>query len=390
MTLYNPAPDMTVPVALLGEDYPGLRIRLNVALGEDVAVGQTLFCDAKRPEIAFASPIQGRVTQILFGQRRTLAAMVLEPSEATPAAPSDRLTDDSNLRAYLLARGAWPAFIARPFGGPPDPDAQPDAIIVSVLSSSPLGFAPSKVLVGREAEFARGLNALSRLTDGPVHLCVEHGAILSNPDLTRVHVHAHRATKAWRTSSGQTAKVHAVGDKGQVWTIGFQDVLAIGHLLETGIYDPVRSILVRYPGVRKAATKRLPLGAALRPVLANVTTLASSDQLVSGTTLHGRRATYLGRHHDTVGTTAQKPQAALTAPQPMIPLASLNGTLPARVPAVPLMRALSIGDTEACAKLGCLELLEEDVAPLSALCTSGTDYGRCLRDVLEQLRKDAP
>lgn len=389
MTLYNSTPDMCVPAAVLGEDYPGLRIRLNVALGDAVAVGQALFCDAKRPNIAFVSPIQGRVTDIRFGPRRTLAAMVLEPVEVGPSAPSNRLRDDDNLRAYLLARGAWPAFIARPFGGPPDPDAQPDAIVVSALSSSQLGFPPREVLIGREAEFARGLGALGLLTDGPVHLCVEYGTILTNPDLTHIRVHRHRATKAWRTASGQTAKVHPTGANGQVWTIGFQDVLAIGHLLETGIYDPIRSVTIRHSGGRSAATMRVPLGAKIRPLLVNAMTLDPSDELVSGTDLHGRRATYLGRHHDAVGTTRLRSKNALSSPQPLIPFAALNSVLPARVPAVPLMRALSIGDTQACAKLGCLELLEEDVAPLSTLCASGIDYGRCLRDVLDQLRKDA-
>lgn len=389
MTLYNATPDRTVPAALLGDDYPGLRIKLEVAKGDEVAAGQTLFHDAKRPAIAFASPIQGRVAEVRFGPRRTLAAMVLDPIETGPAAPSDRLTDDRQLHAYLLARGAWPAFVARPFGGPPAPDAQPDAIVVSALSSSPMGFAPREVLIGREAEFARGLHALTQLTHGPVHLCVEHGTVLSNPDHTRIRVHSHRATTLWRTASGQTARVHPTGANGQVWTIGIQDVTAIGHLLETGTYDPIRTITVHQSGTRRVTTRRVALGAEIRPLLADAVAGEPREQLVSGSALHGRRAAYLGRYHDLVGTTLLRPHSKASTPQPLIPFAALSNVLPARVPAVPLMRALSIGDTQACAKLGCLELLEEDVAPLSALCTSGTDYGRCLRDVLDKLRKDA-
>ncbi|MBY4893859.1 hypothetical protein KUL25_13895 [Rhodobacteraceae bacterium N5(2021)] len=389
MTFYDPTPDITVPVALLGDDYPGLRIRLDVAQGDDVAAGQPLFHDAKRSAIAYVSPIQGRVAEVRYGPRRMLAAMVLDPVETGPAAPSDRLTDDSALRAYLLARGAWPAFIARPFGGPPDPDAQPDAIIVSALSSSPIGFAPREVLVGREAEFARGLNALTLLTDGPVHLCVEHGTIISNPDLTLIRVHSHRATKSWRTASGQTALVHPTGSNGQVWTIGLQDVLAIGHLLETGLYDPIRTITVPQPGTRRAVTQRVALGAKIRPLLQDALKSGPNEQVISGTEQHGRRGAYLGRYHDVVGTTRVKKQPTWSVPLPLVAFAGLNSVLPARVPAVPLMRALSIGDTQTCLKLGCLELLEEDVAPLSALCTSGTDYGQRLRNVLDQLHKDA-
>lgn len=389
MTLYDPPPKKTVPVALLGEDYPGLRIKPAVAQGDEVAVGQTLFFDANRSAIAFVSPIPGRVTELQYGPRRMLSAVTLDPAASGPVAPSDRLTDDSQLRAYLLARGAWPAFTARPFGAPPDPDAQPDAIVVSAVSSSLLGFSPHEILSAREAEFAHGLTALQKLTDGPVHLCVEHGTPQPNHDCARVQVHSNRATTTWRTAGGQTAKIHPTGPHGQIWTIGFQDVLAIGHLLETGTYDPIRFVTVRRSGGRGAATVRVPLGAELQPLLAAELEQRPRNQLVSGSDLHGRPASYLGRYHDSVGTTRPKPKIISRAPRPLIPLGALNGVLPARVPAVPLMRALSIGDTQTCVKLGCLELLEEDVAPLSALCTSGTDYGRCLRDVLNKLRKDA-
>ena len=53
------------------------------------------------------------------------------------------------------------------------------------------------------------------------------------------------------------------------------------------------------------------------------------------------------------------------------------------------MRALSVGDVDAAERLGCRELIEEDVAALSRLCTSGADYGRLLREVLDQLAVDA-
>lgn len=389
MTLYKSTPDKAVPVALLGEDYPGLRVKLAVAQGDTVAVGQTLFYDAKRPAIAFASPIQGRVAEIRSGPRRMFAAMGLEPVEQGPRPPADRLNNDDDLRAYLLARGMWPAFVARPFGGPPDPDAQPDAIIINAVPSSQDGLTPQHVLLSREAEFGRGLQALTLLTRGTVHLCVDHGSLLTAPESTSIRVHTKRPTRSWRSTSGQVAMVHPTDATGQVWTVGYQDVIAIGHLLETGNYDPFRSISLRPSGTRLTFELRVPLGASLRHVFAGKTTLDPNPPLMSGTARHGRPATFLGRHHDQAGMAGNTTVRAVSVPQPLIPFVGLNRVLPARIPAVPLMRALSIGDSSTSAKLGCLELLEEDLAPLSALCTSGTDYGQCLRDVLDQLRKDA-
>jgi Na+-transporting NADH:ubiquinone oxidoreductase subunit A len=49
------------------------------------------------------------------------------------------------------------------------------------------------------------------------------------------------------------------------------------------------------------------------------------------------------------------------------------------------MRALQIGDAERARELGALELLEDDLAPLSRACVSRSDYGILLRRVLDQL-----
>lgn len=387
MTSDDHSVDKAVPVALLGADYPGLRIKLAVREGDVVAVGQTLFYDAKRTAISFVSPIQGRVSAIHFGPRRILSAMLLTPCENGPSSPNDRLETD--VRAYLLARGMWPAFVARPFGGPPDPDAHPDAIVVHAVPSDRKNAPIDDILVGRVTEFARGLHALTELSDGTVHVCIERGAIVPIPGHHRIHMHKKRATRFWRTASGQVARVHPTGPSGHVWTIGIQDVIAIGHLLETGLYDPLRRVNLRVSGPARAKNVRLPLGASLAHVFGDTKQIGADTHFVSGTARHGWPTDYLGRYHDDVGIAHRAHSPARSMPQALIPFTTLNRLLPARVPTVPLMRALSIGDTQACATLGCVELLEEDVAPLSAICSSGTEYSRCLRNVLDQLRKDA-
>ncbi|MBK8439867.1 MAG: hypothetical protein IPL38_10360 [Rhodobacter sp.] len=52
------------------------------------------------------------------------------------------------------------------------------------------------------------------------------------------------------------------------------------------------------------------------------------------------------------------------------------------------MRALAVGDVETAERLGCLELLEDDLALLSHLCPSGSDYGMLLRRTLDILAQE--
>jgi Na+-transporting NADH:ubiquinone oxidoreductase subunit A len=73
----------------------------------------------------------------------------------------------------------------------------------------------------------------------------------------------------------------------------------------------------------------------------------------------------------------------------MIPTAALERALDFGFPVIPFLRALSVGDAETASRLGCLEMVEEDLAAVSLACTSGADYGRMLRHVLDELAEDA-
>lgn len=375
-------------VALSGADYPGLRIRAEVAVGDTVASGQVLVRDARHPAIAFVAPIAGRVTELRHGPRRTLGTLVIAPG-AGGDGPADRLAGDGDPRAYLLERGAWPGLVARPFGGPPHPEARPVAIVVSAVPAEASAVDPQEVIAARKPDFDRGITALTSLTDGKVHLCMAIAARIPVPDAARIVLHRKRPTRDWQSASGQVARLHPARPDAQVWTIGYQEVIAIGHLLTTGRHDPMREVSLSVSAQARSHRMRLPLGAELRPVLDPDGRLGTGWDVRSGPADTGRLATHLGRHHLEAGLARRAPRRVPGTVQPLIPLTGLDRAMPVPLPVVPLMRALSIGDAESCARLGCLDLLEEDVAPLSALCASGTDYGRCLRDVLDRLQRDA-
>ena len=135
-------------VGLSGVDYPGLRPALRVAQGDQVALGQTLFVDRHRPDIAFTAPISGRVDGIQMGPKRTLEFVAIapegdlscfpEPSGSAVAflssgageqeepcfKPPPTLCADT-ARSLLLTSGLWPAFRSRPFGFIPRSPEQP-------------------------------------------------------------------------------------------------------------------------------------------------------------------------------------------------------------------------------------------------------------------------
>ena len=93
--------------------------------------------------------------------------------------------------------------------------------------------------------------------------------------------------------------LHPVSRSRTVWHLGYQDVIAFGHLLETGRVWTERVVALAGPGVRNPRLVRTRLGASLDDLTAGE--LGDGDlRIVSGSALSGREAGFLGRYHTQV------------------------------------------------------------------------------------------
>ena len=393
--------------AILGSDCPGLRPALAVAPGDPVRRGQVLFTDRRHPAIAYVSPLTGVVESIDFGPRRTLSAMVLrrtgqaDPEDDGAGTPATPPAGDA--RETLLARGLWPAFLARPFGRVPAPDGTPVAILVSATDSNPLAPDPRVVLADRGPAFDRGLTVLAALTTGPVFVAQPPGAGLAATAGDRICAVEISGPHPAGLPGAQLYRLRPEIGPGEVWTIGYQDVTAIGHLFETGDYRSERVVALGGPRALNPRLVRTVMGASLRDLTAGEVAPGGRDgfaRILSGSVLAGREAAWLGRHHHQVTVLDARPEARRLplprwlgrpgrGPRPLVASERLEGLLPFGIPPVPLMRALAVGDSETAERLGALDLVEEDVALLSCFCSSGADYGRLLRRVLDDLAEAA-
>lgn len=400
-------------VALQGHDYPGVRPRLAVQVGDQVARGAVLFSDRRRPTIKFTAPVCGRVAAIDLGHRRSFASLLIDV--AGDGAGGDVIRFDrpaggcgaGEVRALLLASGLWPALRVRPFGDIPDADAVPHAIFVTAMDSNPLAADAAVVLEGYAEQFREGVRWLSLLTHGKVYVCQRPGAPLAGTGLARVVTALFDGPHPAGLAGTHIHHLSPASRERHVWHIGYQDVLAIGHLARTGHIPAQRVVALGGPGVRAPRLLRTLPGANLNDLVAGQLDVqeqpARQFRLVSGSPLCGRESSYLNRFHDQVSVlpaTRRRTSPSWWArlgqsndqrrgAAPIIPHEALENVLPFDIYAVPLMRALSAGDADAAQRLGCLELVEEDVALLSLLCTSKTDYGRLLRDALTALRSAA-
>lgn len=388
-------------VAISGRDFPGVRPKFKVETGDHVGAGQSVFVDRKRPDIAFTSPVSGSVTAInRAGHSLDTIVIHIDGDEAKSFSGLHPDSPETG-RRLLLESGLWPAFVTRPFGRIPDPDAVADALFVTAIDTHPLAPDP-KIAIGLHADqFRQGLDLLKLLTNGPVFVCHAPGPLPVLPADDRIRPVAFAGRHPAGLAGTHIHHLMPVGTGRTVWQIGYQDVIAIGHLVSTGKLWSDRIVSLAGSGIRNPALAIVKRGASLDDLLAGALTNHPS-KVLSGPPLTGREAGFLGFYHNQVTVMAQDGLAdrgILTGLRNLlrdrlgsaiIPNEVFERALPLDILPVPLLRALCIGDGETAGGLGCLELLEEDVALLSHLCTSGNDYGVLLRAVLDELAEDGP
>lgn len=383
-------------VSLLSKDYPGLVLKPAIEPGARVAAGQPILFDRGHPDLVVPSPVEGVVTTVVRGPHRRVEQVTIDIAGEGRQDATFEPTGQAGLRELLQRSGLWMGFRTRPFGVIPAPAAVPKAIFVTAIDTNPLAVDPAAAIKVLDESFARGADALGALTDGPVFVCQGPGPPLLHPARPQTRTVCFAGGYPAGLPSTHIHHLARIGRGSVVWHIGWQEVVAIGRLLATGELPTERIVAIGGPGARNPRLVTAVLGA-------NLTDLVKDEivdgrfRVVSGSPLHGCEGSWLGRFDTQVaileGVPPEPDRPFLSrllgirpkTPPPIIPIPDLDHAAVADVPAVPLLRALSIGDTETASALGCLRLVEEDVALLSHLCTSRADYGPMLRAVLDEL-----
>jgi Na+-transporting NADH:ubiquinone oxidoreductase subunit A len=410
-------------VALLGADAPGVRPALQVATGDRVCLGQTLFVDRRRPRLRFTAPGAGVVTAVERGARRRLEAVVIalegDAEERFESVDPDGVAglDGEAVRSSMLASGLWTSLRTRPFSGIPDPDSEPGAIFVTAMESEPLAPPAERLIAMRGEEFLLGVAALARLGDAPVHVCARPGVGLPLPDVERVRLAEFEGPHPAGLPGTHIHFLAPVGPERSAWHIGYPDVIALGRLLVSGRLPTERVVALTGPVIARPRLVRTRLGASTEDLVRGE--LRREDcRVLSGSVLTGREATgwgaYLGRLHTQVCALPEDSRTprgwllpgrggrprrvlggrsggfstALAARRgAFFPLERMERVIPLDLLVAPLLRALVVGDADRALELGCLELAEEDLALASFLCPGKLEYGGLLRRALDEIER---
>lgn len=418
-------------VAIQPPDFRGLKPRLAVAEGDSVKMGTPVITDKEIDGLCLVSPVSGKVKAINRGLKRALLSVVIEndgknTAESFPSHAPDKLAKLKKAETIqaLLKAGLWPAFRQRPFSKIASPKDEPKSIFVHAVNTEPLAADMAKILDGKEKFFQAGLDVLTGLTAGKVHVCAKSGAkpeILTNAK--GVECHTFSGPHPAGNVSTLIQAVDPINKGDIVWYVEAQEVARIGRFFLEGTYPQQVVVALTGEGCAKTGYARTVQGAAIKELLPG--TQFEGKRCITGSVLAGREIgadgfigfydTQIsvvpeGGHRELLGWLmpgAKKYTLSHTYLSAFLPEQEasldtdengghraivLNDTydkyINLDIVTYFLLKAVIAGDIDEAERLGILECDAEDFALCSFACPSKVNVGAIIRRGLDVIEKE--
>ena len=413
--------------ALVPDDFEGVTPKVVVKEGDIVKAGDALFVNKQYPEVKFASPVSGKVVEVVRGERRKVLCVKVQADaeqEFVDFGKKDvgTLTGEQVVNA-LLEAGIFGYINQLPYAVSTNPSVLPKAIFVSALRDKPLAGDFEFEIQGQEQDFQTGITALSKIAK--TYLGVGVGSKLEGIKDAEVNIFDGKCPAG--NVGVQVNNIDPVNKGEVVWTIGDPTVvLFIGRLLNTGKVNLSRRVALCGSEVKNPAYVDMLVGEELSTLLSNSYDASKNVRIINGNVLTGRPTTkegFLGAHTSEItvipeGNDADemlgwilprfkqfsvnrsyfswlcgKKSYALDArikggERHMIMSGEYDKVLPMDIYGEYLIKAIIAGDIDRQEALGIYEVSPEDFALAEFVDSSKLELQRIVREGLNILRKE--
>lgn len=413
-------------------DFVGLTPKLAVKEGDAVKAGSTLFFDKYREQVRFTSPVSGEIQLITRGERRKLLEVVVKPNAEQEYIDFGKSNPKELTREIVIEKmlqaGVWPAVKQRPYEVVANPADTPLAIYISAFDTAPLAPDVDFAIKEESEAFQLGIDALSMLTSGKIHLNVNADYPPSNvfSKAKGVQVNSFSGPHPAGNVGVQIHHIQPINKGDLVWTVSPFDVVIIGRLFLKGIYDATKVIALAGSEVQKPRYFILKTGASITNIVKdNLKQPEQNLRFISGNVLTGARipsSGYLGfydnmitvipegNHYEMLGWampgfgkfSQSRSFFSWLMPGRKYRLhTNLNGgerayvvtgqyekVLPMDIYPVHLIKAILAKDIDKMENLGIYEVAEEDFALCEYVCTSKTEVQAIIREGIDLMIKE--
>ncbi len=417
--------------AIRPDDFHGIIPKVIAKQGTEVKAGEPLFHSKSNENMLFPSPVSGEIVEIVRGAKRKILAFKIladkEQQYADFGAKDVNAMNGDAIKAHLLASGCWPFIKQRPYDVIANPDNTPKAIFVSGYTTAPLEADSDYVLTGKENELQTAITALSKLTEGNVHVSVGKNGNSPLAGLNNISVHKVSGPHPAGNVSVQIAKIDPINKGEVVWVINPQDLLIIGELLLTGKFNAERTIALAGSSVKTPKYYRTKIGAEVASVVYDSGVIDEGNiRVISGNVLTGENVKpdgHLGYYNSSITVIPEgddyeffgwnkpvfnkiSPSRALTFSwlfpnkkydlntntngehRAFVVTGNYESVFPLDIYPLQLLKACAVNDLDAMEQLGMYEVAPEDFALTEFICVSKQPHQQMIREGLDLMLKE--
>ncbi|MCT4641673.1 MAG: Na(+)-translocating NADH-quinone reductase subunit A [Bacteriovoracaceae bacterium] len=416
-------------VAIIGDDVVGMKPTMMVKVGDTVKKGQVLFTDKKTEGVQYTAPASGEVLEVNRGAKRAFQSVVIKiTGDDSVTFNSHKGSDVSSysaddVAALLQESGMWPSLRQRPFSKAAAPGTKPQALIINAMDTNPLAADADLIIESQKDAFAVGMKALSMLAPKTFVATKPNSVVTTTEGVVKEEFSGPHPAGLSGTHIHFLAPVN---ENNITWYINYQEVIAIGHLIQTGSLFTQRVISIAGPAAKNPRLVKTRVGACIDELVADEKNTTDETRAVSGSVFGGRDASgpfaYLGRFHHQVSLLKEgRKREFLGWHSPgfnrfsvksiylsklmggrkfsfdtdengslrsIVPIGSYEKVMPLDILPTHLVRLLYSTNNEMLVKLGILELDEEDLSLLTFVDPCKNDFGPRLREKLTIIEKE--
>ncbi len=416
--------------AIRPKDFHLITPKMVVKEGAKINAGDVLFYSKTEESIKFVSPVSGTLTAIERGAKRVITEILIEADQQDSFKDFGILNPDAAnadvIKEFLLSSGCWPFIKQRPYDVIANPNQSPKAIFVSGYTTAPLAADLDFTLQGKESQLQAAITALSKLTEGTVHVSVGKKGNSPLKGMTNCELHQVSGPHPAGNVGTQIAKINPVNKGETVWTVAAQDLVIIGDLLLTGKFNADRVIALAGSCVKTPKYYVTKIGSEVSTFVYDSGLTEDNCRIISGDVLTGTQISpkgHLGSYANTVSIIPEgddyelfgwnkpvfnkiSPSRALTfswmMPNKKYDLdTNTNGehrafvvtgnyeeVFPLDIYPLQMLKACMVKDLDQMEALGMYEVAPEDFALTEFVCVSKQPHQKIIREGLDLMYKE--
>ena len=329
------------------------------------------------------------------------------------------------VKTHMFTSGCWPFVKQRPYDVVANPNQAPKAIFISAYASAPLAADLTYTLQGKDLEIKTALAALSKLTEGKIHVSVGKNETTVFDGVEGIELHKVSGPHPSGNVGTQIAKIDPINKGEVVWTVNPIDLVVIGELFLTGRFNITRTIALTGSKINKPQYVTAIAGATISDVvkdnLENDNTRVISGNVLTGTQVE--EDGFLGYYDNQITAIPEgddyeffgwnkpvfdkiSPSRALTFSwlnpnkkydlttntngehRAFVVTGSYENVFPLDIYPMQLLKAFMYKDLDEMEALGGYEVAPEDFALTEFICVSKQPHQKIIREGLDLMREE--